>query len=87
MELKICSIEKCQKRILDIISRGNLDIQENELIDIFLDLPLKNEAELQVMETKIKEDAHYQKQMVSNMRIKIYLYKIVKITIICIFIS
>jgi len=65
LELKINSIERSQKLILEKVSIRTFDTEEKEIIDIFQDLPLKNEDDLQSMETKLSNNTLYRNQMVS----------------------
>lgn len=65
MESKLNSIKKSQKHILKKSSIDILQTEEKEKIDIFQDLPLKDENDLQAMETKLKNDSFYRNQMVS----------------------
>lgn len=58
-----------QKLIFDKLSLatsiGTSEKEENTEIDIFQDLPLKNETDLQAMESKLINDVIYRNEMVS----------------------
>jgi len=57
-------IQRNQKFNLQRQSISNLDLEENQ-IDIFQNLPLKNEDELEAVEIKLNNDLIYRKLMVS----------------------
>jgi len=65
LELKLNSIERCQKLILKKISIETFEAKEKETIDIYQDLPLKTETDLQSMENKLNNDLLYRNEMVS----------------------
>lgn len=65
LELKLNSIERCQKLILKKISIDTFEAKEKETIDIYQDLPLKTETDLQSMENKLNNDSLYRNEMVS----------------------
>lgn len=74
LELKVDNINQKikviltnQKLILEKLSlSSNLEMEQRQ-IDIFGDLPLKDENSLQLVETKLKDDLFYQNEMVSQM--------------------
>jgi len=62
------------KNKIDIILKNlqkiaicNVEVEENDNIDVYQDLPLKDEASVQLMETKLNIDSRYRNQMVSLM--------------------
>ncbi|XP_036141754.1 uncharacterized protein LOC118645214 [Monomorium pharaonis] len=59
LEMKISNVAKRLKQILDKISNTIQPDKEQEKINIFQDLPLKNENELQAIEIKLGNDAFY----------------------------
>lgn len=63
------------KVILQKLAISNVEMEEKEDIDVFEDLPLKDEANLMLMETKLKNDLWYRNQMVGLMSIFQY-YKV-----------
>lgn len=67
LESKLNCIKKSQKLILEKLSIGIFQTEEQEKIDIFQDLPLKNENDLEVMETKLKNDLFYRNQMIKQL--------------------
>lgn len=79
LEMKINQIENNMnanhKVILQKLAISNVEMEEKENIDVFEDLPLKDEVNLILMETKLKNDSWYRNQMVSLMFIFQY-YKI-----------
>lgn len=74
LELKVDNINQKikviltnQKLILEKLSlSSNLEMEQRQ-IDIFGDLPLKDENSLQLVETKLKDDLFYRNEMVSQM--------------------
>jgi len=50
-------------------TQGGFETEEREEIDIFQDFPLKEQQNLEVMETKLQNDISYRNQMVSRMSI------------------
>ncbi|XP_029157731.1 uncharacterized protein LOC114930159 isoform X2 [Nylanderia fulva] len=74
LELKIDNISQkmevintYQKLILDKLSfSSTLDVEQSE-IDVFEDLPLKDEYSLQLMEEKLKNDLSYRNQMIKQL--------------------
>lgn len=66
MEIKISNIAKRQKQILDKICNTIQPEEEQEKIDIFQDIPLKNENELQAMERKLGNNTSYRNEMVNK---------------------
>lgn len=56
-------IQRYQKASVQKQSVGTLDSEEKE--DIFQNLPLKNENELEAVEAKLNNDSTYRKHMVS----------------------
>lgn len=73
-----------QKLILEKLSLySTLHVEQRE-IDVFLDLPLKDENSLQLMEEKLQNDLSYQKKMVKvkdlyfNIKNKIILFSLKK---------
>lgn len=61
-----------QKLILEKFSNNTFEREEKEereKIDIFQDLPLKDNQDLVAMEAKLKHDLAYRSQMVSPMSI------------------
>lgn len=75
LELKLNSIERCQKLILKKISIDTFEAKEKETIDIYQDLPLKTETDLQSMENKLNNDSLYRNEMVSWMSCVFRRYK------------
>lgn len=79
LEMKINRIENNMnahhKVILQKLAISNVEMEEKEDIDVFEDLPLKDEANLMLMETKLKNDLWYRNQMVGLMFIFQY-YKV-----------
>ncbi|XP_025264618.1 uncharacterized protein LOC112637989 [Camponotus floridanus] len=67
LELKLNSIERCQKLILKKISIDTFEAKEKETIDIYQDLPLKTETDLQSMENKLNNDSLYRNEMVKQL--------------------
>lgn len=65
LELKINSMHRQQKLIFEKVSSVNFKEDEEENIDIFQDLPLKNQNDVQAMEIKLLDDKIYRSQMVS----------------------
>lgn len=65
LEMKLSYVIKQQKQIVDKISNTVQPEEEQEKIDIFQNLPLKNENELQAMEIKLGNNASYRNEMVS----------------------
>jgi len=62
------------KNKIDIILKNlqkiaicNVEVEEKDNIDVYQDLPLKDEASVQLMETKLNNDSRYRNQMVSLM--------------------
>ncbi|GAB1867924.1 DUF4806 domain-containing protein [Camponotus japonicus] len=66
LEIKISNVAKRQKQILDKISNTIQPEEEQEKIDIFQELPLKNENELQAMEIKLN-NASYRNEMIKQL--------------------
>lgn len=68
---KLKMICENQKLILEKLSncQGGFETKEREEIDIFQDFPLKEQQNLEVMETKLQNDISYRNQMVSRMSI------------------
>lgn len=62
--MKLDSIQRKQKLIVENLSIVNIEEREN-VVDIFQDLPLRNENDLQAMEAKLIADDVYRRQMVS----------------------
>lgn len=58
-------MEKHQKLILQKLSVVTFNTDERDVIDIFQDLPLKDQNDLAAMETKLNNDSIYRKHMVS----------------------
>lgn len=65
LEMKLSYVIKQQKQIVDKISNTVQPEEEQEKIDIFQNLPLKNENELQAMEIKLGNNASYRNEMVN----------------------
>lgn len=65
LEMKLSYVIKQQKQIVDKISNTVQQEEEQEKIDIFQNLPLKNENELQAMEIKLGNNASYRNEMVN----------------------
>lgn len=64
--MKINIIETNQKLILQkLLVTDTVCSEEKDDIDIFQDLPLKAEKELEAVETKLSNDLKYRKHMVS----------------------
>lgn len=66
LELKCNKIEKL---ILQKVATSNVEEEDKENIDIFENLPLKDENNLKLMETKLKNDSSYRNQMVRLMSV------------------
>jgi len=74
MEIKMnimhTDIKKLGKNI-EKLSAGTVETEEREKIDIFQDLPLKSENDLErereAKDTKLKNNVSYRNQMVSRM--------------------
>jgi len=65
LELKISQdISNLGKRILEKITNNTVEPQEKDNIDIFQDLPLKDENGLETMERKLGNNLAYRKEMV-----------------------
>ncbi|XP_029659538.1 uncharacterized protein LOC115233334 [Formica exsecta] len=62
LEMKMNIIQRYQKVIVQKQSVGILDSEEKE-VDIFQNLSLKNENELEAIETKLNNDSTYRKYM------------------------
>lgn len=62
--MKLDSIQRKQKLIVENLPIVNIEEREN-VVDIFQDLPLRNENDLQAMEAKLIADDVYRRQMVS----------------------
>ncbi|XP_067208564.1 uncharacterized protein [Linepithema humile] len=68
LELKINSNGRLLKLIAEKLPITNIrEERKEESIDIFQDLPLKNQNDVQAMETKIMNDKVYQSQMVKQL--------------------
>ncbi|KAM0730337.1 hypothetical protein ACS0PU_002666 [Formica fusca] len=67
LELKINSIERNQKQIIEKLPITDFKEKEEENIDIFQDLPLKNQNDVEAMETKLINDKIYQSQMIKQL--------------------
>ncbi|CAL1685185.1 unnamed protein product [Lasius platythorax] len=71
LELKMNRIETNQKLILQKLSTttsvGTFETEEEEKIDIFQDLSLRDENDLQAMEIKLKNDSFYRNQMIKQL--------------------
>lgn len=67
LNMKMNVIERYLKLILNKQSVPNpvSNVEKEEEDDIFNNLPLKNENELQALETKLSNDSTYKKHMVS----------------------
>lgn len=65
LEMKLSYVIKQQKQIVDKMCNTVQPEEEQEKIDIFQNLPLKNENELQAMEIKLGNNASYRNEMVS----------------------
>lgn len=78
LELKMNRIETNQKLILQKLSTttsvNTFETEEEEKIDIFQDLPLRDENDLQAMEIKLKNDSFYRNQMVKCLYFNITKY-------------
>lgn len=66
LELKINSIERHQKLIIEKLPIANFK-EEGGDIDIFQDLPLQTQNDVETMETKLVNDKIYRSQMVSSL--------------------
>lgn len=64
-----------QMTVLQKLAISNNVVENKENIDVFTDLPLKDENDLKIMETKLKEDSEYRNQMVGLMFVFQY-YKV-----------
>lgn len=62
-ELKLNAIERHQKLFAEKLPITNHE--EKDDIDVLQDLPLQNENDLQVLETKLKNNEVYRNQLVS----------------------
>lgn len=69
LEIKINYIAKQQKQILNKISHAtSVQIEEEqEKIDVFQDLPLRNRDDLQIMENKLDSE-HYRNEMIKQLQ-------------------
>ncbi|XP_029675888.1 uncharacterized protein LOC115243221 isoform X2 [Formica exsecta] len=67
LELKINSIERNQKQIIEKLPITDFKENEDENIDIFQDLPLKNKNDVEAMETKLINDKIYRSQMIKQL--------------------
>ncbi|XP_070168191.1 uncharacterized protein [Polyergus mexicanus] len=67
LELKVNNVKSCQQALLDKLSLTSIFEMEQREIDIFEDLPLKDENSLQLMETKLKNDLSYRNQMIKQL--------------------
>lgn len=76
MEFKMNSIHARQELILEKLSIRTLEAEDGETLDIFQDLPLKDNQDLMNMEVKLKNDLVYRNQMVSP--ISMFQYNITK---------
>lgn len=65
LEMKLSYVIKQQKQIVDKMCNTVQPEEEQEKIDIFQNLPLKNENELQAMEIKLGNNASYRNEMVN----------------------
>lgn len=63
---KVKVINTNQKLILEKLSVSSTLDMEQRKIDVFEDLPLKDENSLQLVEEKLKNDSSYRNQMVSR---------------------
>lgn len=68
MEMKMnvmhTDIKNMKKQVAKL-STGTFETKERQKIDIFQDLPLKDENDLEAMETKLKNNSSYRSEMVS----------------------
>jgi len=69
LESKWNVIQAKQKLILEKLSNPTFEAKESETIDVFQELPLKDNQDLVTMETRLKNDVFYRNQMVSPMSI------------------
>lgn len=67
LEMKISNVIKRQKQILDKMSNAVQPKEEEEKIDIYQDIPLKNENELQAMEIKLGNNISYRNEMIKQL--------------------
>lgn len=65
MEMKISNVTKLVDKVLNKLSNTTLPEGEQEKIDIFQNLPIKNKNELEAIETKLANDESYRKEMVN----------------------
>jgi len=54
-----------QKTVFQKLAISKNVVENEENIDVFADLPLKDENDLKIMERKLKDDPEYRNQMVS----------------------
>jgi len=69
LESKCNVMHAKQKLILEKLSNPTFKAKERETIDVFQELPLKDNQDLVTMETRLKNDVFYRNQMVSPMSI------------------
>lgn len=69
LKLQVKALKEGQKKILEKLecisepkNRQPQDLEEVETIDIWYNLPLKDEATLQELDHKLKEDEKYRKK-------------------------
>jgi len=67
LELKINSIERHQKLIIEKLPIANFKEEEGGNIDIFQDLPLQTQNDVETIETKLVNNKIYRSQMVSSL--------------------
>lgn len=65
LEMKMNTFNSRQKEILSKLSTGMHEVEEKEASDIFQNLPLKNENNLQTIETRLSNGTCYRKEMVN----------------------
>lgn len=80
LEIKLSIVTEYQKRILNQMS-NKVQPEEQEKIDIFQDLPLKNENELQAMEIKLSNNAFYRNEMVNIITLTLKSFLLIRIII------
>lgn len=80
-ELKLNSIEKHQKLIMEKLSITNHEEKDN--IDVLQDLPLQKQNNLQVLETKLKNDEVYRNQLVSLLLLSNSIQYLIMVKLYC----
>lgn len=58
------TVKKYGKTVLQKFEGFNIEMENKENINVYDDLPLKDKNALQEMETRLKDDLRYRKEMV-----------------------